>query len=112
MQFDDIQHTAEHIKQLERFTRIARDKVYAKHCTFTDTCDDGAEILAKLLSDNGFHGAIVNGTYKTMWGRQGHHWVNVGEYYLDPTREQFGGKKLLSTIYNSTYHAQNTIKTF
>lgn len=112
MKYDDIQNKSIEIKQLEKLTRLVRDEVYNKHCTFTDTCDDGAEILAKLLADNGFHGAIVGGTYKTKWGRQGHHWVNVDEYYLDPTREQFGGKKLISTIYNSTYHAQNTIRTF
>lgn len=88
-----------------RLTKQVRDEMMSEYGELTDTCSHAADRLSALLADNDIHGVIVTGIYRTKWGRVQHRWINVDDLYLDPTREQFGGRTLVFPLEKSKIHA-------
>lgn len=70
---------------------------------FQGACEGAAADLSEILDDHHIEHRVVEGRYlKEMeWGDgtthpfTPHWWVEVGNYILDPTREQFGSSNLI-----------------
>jgi len=85
---------------IERAVRLARD---AAAPNFAGACEGAVGDLSEILDHHGISHEVVEGRYlKEMdWGDgtthpfTPHWWVEVGNYILDPTREQFGTSNLI-----------------
>jgi len=62
------------------------------------TCELACHLLGLCLSNRGYEPLLKVGAYETpSYGLHDHCWLEVDEFILDPTRDQFGADPLSET---------------
>jgi hypothetical protein len=111
-----INEVTTNMRTLMNLTHNVSNEIHSCYGSFENTCDLAVSKLANVLQKNNIHGYIVNGEYEYKDGvsdgwKEGHQWLVVNTYIVDPTRGQFDDGEIISKDF-SQYHQFNIIEEF
>lgn len=82
-----------------------RDSLVAQYGTLSNTCDVACENFAQILEKHDIEYVIIHGEFVQDEETEGHIWIMVENFIVDPSVEQFGDYPMVVLLENTIHYA-------
>jgi hypothetical protein len=91
-------------QQLQALALQVRETLLAQYGTLANTCDLATEQLTQLLSHHRIESITIHGSFINENGEEGHIWLMVEDFIVDPTASQFGDYPMVIKLEDTNHY--------